>query len=398
MPVSLCDGVYWVGAVDAGLRDFHGYETDRGTTYNAYLVRDRETALIDTVKKGFAGTLLANVAEIVPLDKVDWVVCNHAEPDHAGSLPEVMAALPNATLVCTEKCRQTLALFFDMTAWKVRIIGPGDTLPLGDRTLEFVQTPLAHWPESMFTFLPQDGVLFSMDAFGQHYGTPERFDNASDLDAVMDEAAAYYANILLPFGTPTAKAMAAAEKLPVRMIAPSHGVIWRGHLDRILAGYKAWTSGAVCNKVVVLCDTMWGATERMAEELAAGAADAGAETVLLPVRKASLTRIAREVMDAAAVAVGSPTVNGGIMPQMGAVLTHLQGLKPAPKAAVAFGAYGWAKGGAEGVQTVLEAMRWEIIAEPLRVQYRPTEDDLRRCRETGAQLAQKAAEKAGAGK
>ncbi len=139
MPVSLCDGVFWVGAVDAGLRDFHGYETDRGTTYNAYLVRDRETALIDTVKKGFAGALLANVAEIVPLDKVDWVVCNHAEPDHAGSLPEVMAALPNATLVCTEKCRQTLALFFDMTAWKVRIIGPGDTLALGDRTLEFVQ-------------------------------------------------------------------------------------------------------------------------------------------------------------------------------------------------------------------------------------------------------------------
>lgn len=396
MGVSLRDGIDWVGAVDWEVRDFHGYDTARGSTYNAYLVRDEKTALIDTVKAPFAGELLGNLAGVADPASVDYVVCNHAEPDHAGALPEVLAALPNAALVCTEKCRQTLAMYFDVSGWRVRILAPGESLSLGARTLEFVQTPLAHWPESMFTYLPQDGVLFSMDAFGQHYASAERFDDETDLSAVMDEARTYYANILLPFGTPTAKAMSATAKLDIRLIAPSHGVIWRGHIPAILEAYERWTTGKVRPKVVVLYDSMWESTAEMAAAVRDGASGAGAETVLMHARRGgNITQMASEVLEAAAVAVGSPTLNGTMMPAVGGALTYLQGLKPGGKAAVAFGSSGWARGGPESVNAALESLKWDLVREPVRAQYRPAPEALEACRDAGRMLAERALAMAG---
>lgn len=395
MNTSLCNDIYWVGAVDWAIRDFHGYDTERGSTYNAYLILDEQPTLVDVVKAQFSDTLLVHVAEKVALDQVRWVICNHAEPDHASALPGVMAALPNATLVCTEKCRQTLAAYHDMQGWKLHIIKPKDTLTIGKRTLEFIQTPLAHWPESMFTWSPADKVLFSMDAFGQHYATSERFDDESNLNRALEEAKTYYANILLPYGTPVSRAIASVANLDIAMIAPSHGLIWRSHIPEILKEYSRWTSGAVQPKVLILYDSMWHSTERMAYDIYEGVLEGGAQAQLHHVRRSNLTQIATESLDAAAIAFGSPTLNNGPMPHAAAALSYLQGLKPPCKTALAFGSYGWVKGGAEAAQECFEALKWNIVREPIRAQYRPTPEILEECRAAGQLLAEKAIEVAG---
>ena len=395
MSTSLCEGVSWVGAVDWTIRDFHGYETERGSSYNAYLIEDKQPTLIDVVKAPFTDLLLSNISALIRLDSVRWVVCNHAEPDHASALPDVMAALPNAALVCTEKCRRTLDAYYDMGNWNLHIIKPGDTLNIGARTLAFIQTPMAHWPESMFTYSPQDKVLFSMDAFGQHYAASERFDDETDLCQMLQEAKTYYANILLPYGEPVVRAMTSALKCDIDMIAPSHGLIWRSHIHKLLEAYKAWAAGIVNPRALIVYDSMWGSTARMAQAVYEGVVDGGAQAQLHHVRQSGLTRIAAEALDAASIAVGSPTLNGGPMPMAAAALTYLQGLKPPCKAALAFGSYGWMKGGAEAAQAMFESLNWHVVREPIRAQYRPSEQILTECREAGRILAGKAIEAAG---
>ncbi len=394
MHVSLCEGIDWVGYVDWIVRDFHSYNTERGTTYNAYLIRDEQTALIDTVKEPYGGKLLANVAGLVDLAKVDWVVCNHAEPDHSGVLPQVLAAMPNATLVCNNKCLHALSRHFDTSGWKVKIVAPGDTISLGKRTLEFINTPMAHWPESMFTYVRQEKLLFSMDAFGQHCATTERFDDENNLGAILEDAKTYYANILMPYGASTAKAMASVGGLEIDMIATSHGVIWRSHIPEILKAYQQWTSGKPQPKVIILYDTMWESTAAMARAVEEGAATPGVQVKVIHVRRNTLTTIAADVFDAAAVAIGSATLNGTMMPQLGAVFAYLHGLKPAAKAAIGFGSYGWGRGATEAIQEHLEGLKWEVLRTPIKSQYRPTPEILEECRTAGAMLAQKALEMA----
>ncbi len=390
MHCMLRDGIAWVGYVDWTIRDFHSYTTEQGTTYNSYVVLDQQNTLIDTVKAPYAGDLLRNIAEVADLAKIHWVICNHAEPDHAGALPEIMAALPNATLVCNEKCLKVLSQYFGAGAWKVKTVTAGETLLLGEKTLEFIPTPLAHWPEAMFTYLRPENILFSMDAFGQHYASAQRFDEKACVETALSEAKTYYANILTPYGVPTAKALAAAGKLDIEMIAPSHGVIWREHLSRILSLYQEWTSGIPKRKVVVLYDTMWESTEQMARAVYEGAVRPGVTVHLIHIRRSNLTRIATEVFDAAAVAFGSATLNGWMMPMAGAVLASLQGLKPGKKAGIAFGSYGWSRGGPEAIHECLEGWKWDMIAAPIRAQYRPTPQILDECRAAGAALAERA--------
>ena len=299
MHVSLCEGIDWVGYVDWTVRDFHSYSTERGTTYNAYLIRDEQVALIDAVKEPFGNDLLANVSALVDPARVDWVICNHAEPDHAGVLPQVLAAMPNATLVCNKKCLLALNLHFDTSGWKIKVVEPGDVISLGRRTLEFINTPMAHWPESMFTYVRQDRVLFSMDAFGQHCATTERFDDENCIGTVLEEARTYYANILMPYGSSTAKAMASVTDLDIGMIATSHGVIWRSHIPQILDAYRRWTSGRPQPRVIILYDTMWESTAAMARAFEEGAAHPGVQVKVIHVRRNTLTTIAADVFDAA---------------------------------------------------------------------------------------------------
>jgi len=391
MNTTLYENIDWVGAVDSAIRDFHGYDAERGATYNAYLVRDEKTALIDTVKTPFTAELLRNVAALTDPSRVDYVVCNHAELDHAGGLPEVMRRMPRATLVCNKKCAVTLGEHFDTSSWKIRCVATGETIPLGRRTLQFIETPMFHWPESMFTYVPQQRLLFSMDAFGQHYATAERFDDEADLSILMDEAKTYYANIIMPYAKAVLTALGRLAGLEVGMIAPSHGLIWRRHGAEILAAYRDWARHRQQPKVLVIYDTMWESTTAMAEAIIAGAGQPGVRTSLVHIRRSNLTRIAAEVLDAATVAFGSSTLNRGMMPMAAAVLSYWEGLRPQNKAALSFGSYGWGKGGPEAVDRALRTLQWEILRKPLLAHYRPTPAVLAECRQAGELLAQRAA-------
>jgi flavorubredoxin len=390
MNTALRDGIDWVGYIDWTVRDFHSYVTSRGATYNAYLVRDEKTALIDTVKAPYVDYLFDHIRAHTALESIDYIVCNHAEPDHASALPRVMAACPNATLVCNAKTKTILDRYCDTSGWPVQPVKTGETLSLGARTLNFIQTPMVHWPDSMFTYVPEEKLLFSMDAFGQHYATGHRFDDEVDIETVMAEAKTYYANIVMLYGRQIAKTLDAAADLDIEMIAPGHGVIWRSHIDRILAAYRDWTSFKPAPKVAVIFDSMWEGTTRMGQAIVEGATIPGVEARLLHVRRTHDTETVTEVLDAAALAVGSATLNMGMMPSVARTLTYLKGLRPENKAAFVFGTYGWGKGAVEELSAFLEEMKLEIVRDPIKVQWRPGEEDLDACREAGRLLAERA--------
>ncbi len=391
MNTALRENIDWVGAIDWNIRDFHGYETPRGTSYNAYLIRDEKTALIDAVKAPFAGELLRNVSAFCEPRRVDYVVCNHAELDHAGALPEVLRAMPGAALVCDKKCAAALAAHFDVSGWNIRAVGDGETLSLGRLSLRFVATPMVHWPESMFTYVPEEKLLFSMDAFGQHYASGPRFDDEVDPLTVMQEAKTYYANIGMPYAKPVLQCLEKLSGVEIETIAPSHGVVWRRGAAEIVAAYRDWANHRCRPKVLVLYDTMWQSTEEMARAIVEGASQPGVEALMIHVRRSNLTAIATETLDAAAAAVGSPTLNRRMMPMMAAALCYLEGLRPLGKAAAAFGSYGWGRGGPEDVDEALRRMQWDVLREPLRAHWRPTPEVLEECRTLGRQLAERAA-------
>ena len=406
LTTELRPGVDQVGYVDYNVRDFHSYDTRLGATYNSYLIRDEKVALIDTVKAPFADRLKRNVASLVVLEKVDYLVCLHAELDHAGSFPAMVAACPNATVVCNAKCRDALAGFFDVSSWNFQIFQPGESLSLGKRSLTFVNVPMVHWPESSIAYMPEEKILFSNDAFGQHIATSERFDDEYDLPKLLEEAKSYYANIVAPYGKQTLKALETAATLDIELIAPAHGVMWRSHIDAILKAYPKWATGAYAPKVLVIYDTMWNSTETMAEEIYAGAVEYGVKLAkenptaprldvqLMHARKTTLTRIAAEALDAAAVAFGSATLNAWLMPQLGAVLDYFQGLKFREKTALAFGSFGWGQGGPEAIQKRLEVLKYPAITEaPIKAKQRPTAEVLEQCRAAGAELAKAAWER-----
>lgn len=391
MHVTLAEGINWVGAIDWKVRDFHGYETVRGSTYNAYLVQGEKTALIDTVKAPFADTLLHNVSEVVGLDAVDYVVANHGEPDHSGALPAVMAACPNATLVTNDRCAGILESYYGPREWPMQTVATGDSLDLGGRTLSFVQVPMVHWPDSMVTYCAEERILFSNDAFGQHLASSGRFDDEVEFAEVMHEAKTYYANIVMLYGRPIAKALEALGGLQIAMIAPAHGVIWREHVPEILDAYNDWVRCRPRAKLLVIYQSMWGSTDAMAHEILAGALGHGAEIKLLEVGSTGRTVIATEVLDAAVLAVGSPTLNMTLMPEVASVLTYLKGLAPKNKAGMAFGSYGWAPSGPKEVHAALEEMGLEMLGEPLTAHWRPDDETRARCREAGRMLAEHAA-------
>ena len=390
MNVTLRDGIDWVGYIDWRVRNFHGYETRRGSSYNAYLVRDDKTALIDTVKGEYAGELLRRVGELVDTGSLDYVVCNHAEPDHSGGLPAVMRAYPNAELVCNAKCRAALLKHYDAKGWRFKVVADGESISLGKRSLTFLDTPMVHWPESMFTFVPEEKLLFSMDAFGQHYASAYRFDDEEPLHDVMAEAKTYFANIVMLYGRPIARVMERASGLDIDMIAPSHGVIWRKHVVKILETYAEWVEHKPRAKVMVVYDTMWQSTRRMAEAIVEGVLQEDVDARLYNAGTESLTTLATEVLDTVGLACGSPALNTTLMPQVAAALTYLKGLKPTGKLGFAFGSYGWSKGGAGAVEDYLKSMKIEITHEPIQVQFVPTQEHLAECRAAGRELAIKA--------
>ncbi|MDW7733017.1 MAG: FprA family A-type flavoprotein [Methanolobus sp.] len=397
-PLELAEGIYWVGVVDWNLRDFHGYETPKGGTYNAYLVVDEKIALIDTVKAPFAGEMIKRISRIVDPSKIDYVISNHVEMDHSSSISTVMEIAPKAKLFASSKGKTGLCEYYKEEGfedWDLQVVGTGDELSLGKRTLMFIEATMLHWPDSMQTYVKEDKILFSNDAFGQHVATSKRFDD--EAEDVMEDAAIYYANILLPFSSQVLKYMGKLGELGIGtdvMIAPAHGVIWRKDPAKVIAGYARWAKGENFPKVLVLYDTMWNSTEMMAKEIVEGARAAGVEVRLRHLRKNDWSMTMKEVMESPVIAIGSPTMNNKMFYTVSGFLTYMTGLRPRDKKFFLFGSYGWGGGAVKGMEKEMESSRFELAEESLQVKFRPFQEDLAECRAVGQRLAELAKKEA----
>ncbi len=391
--IQLAEGVYYVGAVDWNLRDFHGYTTPRGVTYNSYLIVDEKVCLIDTVKAPFAGELIERISQIVDPAKIDYVITNHVEPDHSSSLPMIMEKAPKAKVVLTDQGKSGILKHYQKN-YDFQVVKEGDSLNLGRNTLHFVPLPMLHWPDSMATFLDKAQILFSNDAFGQHICTSKRFDDENDIGEVMYEAAKYYANILMPFGKLVGRALDKAAELPIKMIAPSHGVVWRTHIPQILGKYAEWGKGQTSAKVVIMYDSMWGSTEKMARRMLEGVAAGGVTAKLYKMSIADRSEVVMEVLEAKGLLFGSSTQNNVMLATMGALMTNLKGLRPVNKLAAAFGSYGWGGGSQQALEDVIKGIGMAL--EPgVTIKYIPDEEELDKCFKFGLEFAKKVMEMAG---
>ncbi|PKM81168.1 MAG: MBL fold metallo-hydrolase [Firmicutes bacterium HGW-Firmicutes-14] len=390
--VKVADGIYWVGAVDWNIRYFHGpaYSTHRGTTYNAYLIMDEQITLVDTVYRPFAGDLLRHIREVVDPSRINNVIINHIETDHSGSLPVIMDLVPNARIYCTQRGKEGLEKHY-FGDWDYNVVKTGDELKIGKKTISFIEAPMLHWPDSMFSYVKEDAVLMPNDAFGQHIATNFRFDDEVDIDEVMDEAAKYYANILLPFSPLVLKKIDEVTKLgiDIKMICPSHGIIWRKDPGRIINAYLKWAKGEAERKVIVVYDTMWESTEKMAKAILAGLTAAGVTAKLFKLSVSDRNDIIKEMINARAVIVGSPTINNDILPTIAPLLDDMKGLKPRNKLGLAFGSYGWGGGAVGTIEGRLKDAGLEIISEPVTVKWVPTPEELDKCYEAGKMVAEK---------
>ena len=387
-PIEIAPNVYWVGAVDWNIRDFHGYSTHMGSSYNAYLIVDDKITLIDTVKREFADDLIDSISQITDPARISYVISNHTEMDHSGGLPRILHRIGEDTpLYCSAMGHRNLALHFPRR-WNYRPVAHGEELSLGARTLAFMETRMLHWPDSMFTYLKDDRILFSSDAFGQHYAGPERFDDELG-EAIMPHAGKYFANILLLYSPLILKLLdtVAEAGLKPDMICPDHGIMWRKDPLKIVNAYREWSTQAPTRKAVVVYDTMWHSTEKMAHALVDALIREGVHAVPMHLRKRDRSDVITEVLDAGAVLVGSPTLNNGLFPTVSDFLTYMKGLKPKHKTAAAFGSYGWSGEAVGQITGQLKEMRFDVVEPGVKVHYVPDADGLGACAELASTIA-----------
>ncbi len=383
-PVEIKKGIYWVGAIDWNLRFCGSYNTPRGTTYNAYLIVDEKIAIVDTVKAGFENEMLARIEEIVDPAKIDYCICQHSELDHSGSMPCLMKAAMKAKVIATQPGKESLLAHFG-TNWGADVVKTGETISLGGKTLMFIEANMLHWPDNMFTYIKEDGVLFTNDAFGGHIATAKRYEDEVGTEAIQ-EATKYFAVIVSVYSSMVARKIKEIEemRLGIGMIAPSHGVIWR-QPKHIIDAYKRWSSGEAGRKVTVVFDTMWHSTEKMAQEIARGITYEGIEVRVFNLRTSDWSEIIKEIIESRLILVGSPTLNMGMYPSVGGFLTFLKGIRPPNKKAVAFGSYGWNKGAVKAINDELEKMNFKVL-DSIEVKYIPTKEQLSSCFEFGRNL------------
>ena len=380
--IEISPKVWWVGGIDWNERLFHGYTTERGITYNAYLIMDEKVTLIDTCKATFSDELVQRISQVVDPAKIDVVITNHVEMDHSGSLPVIHRIAPNATIYASAGAGvNEVRAHFGIEATPVK---SGDTLCIGERTLTFVTTPMVHWPDNMVTYSDVDQILFSNDAFGQHFATTKRFDDENDLCEIFKQAKKYYANIVWPYGMQAHKALEAVKGLDLKMIAPSHGCIWRSHIDDILEKYEAWTTYQTEEKAVVVFDSMWHSTESMAREICDGFIAEGVSAQLVDVKTTHISDIMLYMCDAKYVAVGSPTLNSNMLPTIASFLTYMRGLSPKneQRIGLAFGSYGWAPLGPKQVYAELENAKFQLPVPVVAQQWIPSEENLAELQDT----------------
>lgn len=388
--IEILPGIYSVGVVDWNVRNFHGhtYTTKRGSSYNAYLIIDEKIALVDTVLGSFSEELINNIKAIIPLEKIDYIIANHVETDHSGALPAVMPLCPKAKIFGTAKCKEGLYRHYYQD-WDFQIVKTGDELKLGKRTLNFIEAAMIHWPDSMFTYCPQDSLLLPNDAFGQHYATSERFDDQTDQCALMEEAESYYANILWPFGSVILKKIQEIQKsnIAIKMIAPSHGIIWRKDPDKIINAYVSWASGNTKNKAVIVYESMWGSTAKMAAKIAEGIASQGTEVKLYDIAQSDRTEVITQMLTAKGFLFGSSTHDNDMLPNIAAFLEIVKGLKSQGRLVSFFGSFGWAGGAVNEMQNLLKDSGADFTLAGISFKYVPDNIELASCLEFGNKFA-----------
>lgn len=377
--MEIKENIYWVGAKDWNLREFHGYATPYGSTYNSYLIIDEKITLIDGVKHYMSAENLARIESQTDFSKLAYVVVNHVEMDHSGNIPEIMKLAPQAQIVTNMAGKMALEAHFDTTGWQYVIVKSGESLSIGKRTLEFMTTPMLHWPDSMMTYVKEDKLLLSNDGFGQHYASSALMVKDAPFDMVMENAKSYYANILFPFGSQASKALQTAGDLglDIEMIAPSHGLIWNGknEVSAILNNYAKWASGQNEGKAVIVYDSMWGATASLADMAMSVFQDAGIPVIKHCLATKNVSDIMPDFLDAKYVLIGNPTLNNQLFPRVAGFVTYMRGLAPKNKVALAFGSYGWKAGVLNQIQQVFDELGWQSLP-PFEEKYTPKSDVL----------------------
>lgn len=392
-PVELKKDIYWVGAIDWSVRDFHGYETPRGTSYNNYLIMDEEITLIDTVKYDFSDITIKQITNIVDPAKIKHVVINHIENDHVSSIDDIMALTPNATIHISARGKKGLDRFFDTSRWKFNIVKTGDTLKIGKHSLVFIETPMLHWPDSMVSFCPEANILFSQDAFGQHVASSARFDDEFDecvSPTVLDDSVVdYYANILMPFGQLILDKVGDLGKLGIspEIIAPDHGIIWRKDPGRVLNAYVDMATGKADLRAIIVYDTMWKSTEIMCTPIADGIRSEGIDCRVLKLRATPMNVIIKEFWKARGTLFGSPTLNNIMYPTVAECLTHLRGLRPKNRLVGSFGSYGWGGGAVKEAYETFTKMGLEKFEPGLQLVFKPSAEDEEKCYKYGQDFA-----------
>ena len=392
--VKVLDDIYWVGAVDWDIRTFHGftYSTHRGTTYNSYLIVDDKIALVDSVYAPFATEMIAKIKEVVPPEKIDYVIANHVETDHSGSIGELLKHATKAKVVGTARCKQGLSKHY-FGDWDFQVVKTGDEIELGKRKLKFIEAPMLHWPDSMFTYIEKDALLMPNDAFGQHIATSKRFNDEVDENSLMVEAGKYYANILWPLSSLVIKKIEEVQKqeIKISMIAPSHGIIWRSNPMKIVEAYLRWAKGESEKRILVVYDTMWGSTEKMARAIVDGISSTNVAAKVYRIPSSDRGDIIGDLLEAKGILVGSSTINNGILPTLAPLLEDLKGLKPRGKIAAAFGSYGWAGGSTKVIEESLRQAGIEIASPSTSVNWVPNKEEIQKCYEFGKSFAAKIA-------
>lgn len=388
--IKITDRVYWVGAIDWDVRDFHGYLTQRGSTYNAYLVLADKVTLVDTVKAPFFDEMMARISSVIDPQKIDVIISNHSEMDHSGALPKTIEAINPTAIYASKAGVAALEAHFHMGA-DIVAVADGEQMDLGGEMVTFVETKMCHWPDSMVSYLHEEQVLFSQDGFGMHLASAERFADELPQHLLDEEAAKYYANILLPLSKFIVRTLdkLAGLALPIKFLAPDHGPIYRTeeHIGWILGAYRKWADQKPTNRAIVVYDTMWGSTEKMAHMILEGLTQSGVETMLMHARGCHRSDIATELLNCGALIIGTPTINNTMFPTIADVLTYVRGLKPLNKVAAAFGSFGWGGEAVKEVNGILTDMGLDVVGDGLKIKYVPDESALAACRQFGTEIA-----------
>lgn len=393
MKVNVKNNVYWLGYIDQELRKFHGddYSTTRGSSQNAYLIKEEKTVLVDTVWRPHRDDFLKNLESEIDLNEIDYIVVNHGEVDHSGVLPELLEKIPNTPIYCTAQAVKSLVGQYHHPEWNFNVVKTGDELDVGNgKKLIFIQMTMLHWPDSMATFLTGDNILFSMDAFGQHYASESLFDDLANMCDVDYEAMKYWVNIINPFADFMKRKFIELDKLnlPVEIIAPSHGIIWRKNPQYIIDKYRLWCDNYQENQITIVYQTMWEATQKLANSLAAylREVDPSVTVKVLNIDKVDKNDVMTEIFKSKAVAFGCPTVGKDMMTNMSGLIHFAKEISFKNKKACVFGAYGWSGEGNSKMKEALAHAGFEVLDPEVKCNWNPTDEDFSKTKELAIAL------------